>query len=125
MPRYMLAALALIALIGAFYHPELAAQLPPGICVAELVTTAGVTNYTCEARAKFTAPATPPFTGQACTPPANGIMLYAKLPDGTCLPIVPVPAAGFLADNIRTWTQKDVDGGVVAQSTYVKLKPAP
>lgn len=39
-----------------------------------------------------------PFTGIACTPPGTGAAIpYAKLPDGSCLPIIVVPMAGSTA----------------------------
>lgn len=123
MIRYLFASLGLVALVGVLYNPAASAQLSAGICVPELITTAaGVTTYTCEARAKFAAPA---FTGVACSAPANGITLYAKLPDGTCLPIVPVAAPGFIADKLEFWYQHDTKGGYYAQSTFAQLTPKP
>lgn len=129
MIRYLFAALALVAFIGALYHPEASAQFPPGICVHEFVTTVvsgvNVTASTCEERGKLRSGITTAFTGQPCTAPASGITLYAKLPDGTCLPVAPVAAVGFIASTTGVDTHRDSDGAIVAQTTYALVTPKP
>lgn len=126
MIRHLFAAAGLLAVMSLGPNQRADAQLQPGICVVEFVTAsvggATTTTYNCEARQKFTVPQ---ITGQPCTPPANGITLYAKLPDGTCLPITPVAAPGFVADKLEFWYEHDTNGGYYAQSTFAMLTPKP
>jgi hypothetical protein len=72
---------------------------------------------------------TPVVAGLACTPPAAGVTLYAQLPDGSCLPIVPIPVAGSVAQML---TSTQTEGSVLNsqgapmqlfQSFYVALTP--
>lgn len=104
---------------------ETKAQFPSGTCVVEFVTsTVGakqLTKQTCENRTKFTAPA---FTGVPCAVPADGIVLYAQLADGTCLPITAVAATGFIADNFQVLQAIDEEGTLAAQRFYSRLTPS-
>lgn len=76
--------------------PVVHAQAPGATCVLEAVQqSAGFSlPFSCEDRGRFTAA---PLTGGACSAPATGVTLYTRLPDGTCLPLVIVPAPGFVA----------------------------
>jgi hypothetical protein len=62
-----------------------------------------------------TGPQGPPgtaLTGGTCPAPAAGFILYAKLPDGSCLNIFVVPAPGSLAMNIEATYSDSATQGV-------------
>lgn len=74
----------------------------------------------------------PIFTGLACTPPGTtgpfgaGVLLYAQLPDKSCLPIVAIPAAGSIATMIQaTQGTTEVAGQPrsLIQVQYVEVHP--
>lgn len=123
MKSYLLSGIgAVLTLLAVMFvtNAPTQAQLQPGTCIVELVTSGTSTKQTCENRTKFNAPA---FTGVPCAAPADGIILYAKLQDGTCLPVAAIAAPGFQADNIRVWQDADENGVVHSASYYARLTP--
>lgn len=124
MKYFISGTLAIAACIVLLFAPKVDAQFPPGTCVLEISTStvAGklVSSTKCENRTKFTVPA---FTGIPCTQPAVDIILYAKLPDGTCLEIQAVAAPGFIADRITVRPDAKLDGTFEVLHTYAKLTP--
>lgn len=97
MPKYFLSAAILLALVGTFWRPVASAQLPPGVCVIEIVTTANGSVYSCENRVKFPAAQAAQPVGQPCPTSVTVPTFFAKAADGTCLTVTFMVQPGFVA----------------------------
>lgn len=73
------------------------------------------------------------FAGLACEPPGTtgpfgaGVLLYAQMPDKSCLPIIAIPEAGSIATMIQaTQGTTEVAGQPrrLIQVQYVEVQPA-
>ncbi len=132
MIRYLFAAAALVAFIGAVWNPPASAQLPVGTCVIEYVSTPTATGtkstITCENRSKFQAP-TPPAPapiGEPCPATVSIPTIFAKAKDGTCLAVDFVVPPGFTASwggnpDLQWW--RDSRGNITPQTMVAVSNP--
>lgn len=66
--------------------------------------------------------------GMPCSVPEAGVIVYAKLLDDSCIPLVAVPAAGGVASNVQTSLLLEAVAGQPVQHVtyfYTLITPAP